>query len=256
MSATPIDKLESQLEALVEGAFARLRRGAISARDLALLLLRAMEEGAAKPGQPGSRPTAPDRYLIQLHPENATQFLARSPELSRRLAHFIANLSDESGYRLAGRPRIEILPNRELSLVDAVVTAEFSAVVSQSTKPMDALKEEDAQHRSTAPWLEIGGGDARPLEESVINIGRESDNDIVIADAYVSRYHLQLRRRGGAYTLFDINSRGGTRVNGVSLGERRLVHGDVISIGRTALVYKEARAKDLQHGTTQVMHSD
>ena len=256
MSATPIDKLESQLEALVEGAFARLRRGAISARDLALLLLRAMEEGAAKPGQPGHRPTAPDLYLIQLHPENATQFLARSPELSQRLAHFIANLSDESGYRLAGRPRIEILPNRELSLVDAVVTAEFSAVESMPTKPMKAVKEAEEQPDATAPWLEIGGGDARPLEKSIINIGRETDNDIVIADAYVSRYHLQLRRRGGAYTLFDINSRGGTRVNGVALGERRLAHGDVISIGRTALVYQGARAKDLQHGTTQVMHSD
>ena len=255
MSETPLDKLEAQMEALVEGAFARLRRGAISARDLALLLLRALEDGAASPGQRGARPTAPDLYRIQLHPEIATQFLTRSPDLTHRLALFIADLSEESGYLLAGRPQIQIIPNPELSLVDAVITAEFSTADSMPTKPMQALKETD-EPRPTAPWLEIVGGKAQPLNKSIINIGRETDNDIVIADAYVSRYHLQLRRRGGVYTLFDINSRGGARVNGAPVAERRLVHGDVISIGRTALIFKDARAKDVQHGETQAMHSD
>ena len=34
-----------------------------------------------------------------------------------------------------------------------------------------------------------------PLAQPLINIGRSQHNDIVIADAYMSREHLQLARR-------------------------------------------------------------
>ena len=256
MSENPIDKLESQLETLIEGAFARLLRRTISARDIAVLLLRALEDSAARPHEDGARPTAPDGYRIQLHPDNVDQFLARYPDLPLRLARLIVNLSEESGFRLPQAPQILIIPNHQLSLVDAVITAELSSVASMPTRRMAAVKGDEDQDQLQQPTLEIIGGDIIPLDKSVISIGRETDNDLVISDAYISRHHLQLRKRRGAYTVFDVNSRGGTRVNNVIVHEHRLASGDVVCIGHTTLIYEDSAAEDIQYGTTQVMQSE
>ena len=41
-----------------------------------------------------------------------------------------------------------------------------------------------------------------PLGEPVLNLGRALDNDIILSDPTVSRYHAQLRWRGGRYYLY------------------------------------------------------
>ena len=46
MSAKPIDRLEAQMEALIEGLFTRLFQPTTSMRDLAILLLRVMADKA------------------------------------------------------------------------------------------------------------------------------------------------------------------------------------------------------------------
>ena len=46
MSAKPIDRLEAQMEALIEDVFTRLFRPTTTMRDLAILLLRVMAEKA------------------------------------------------------------------------------------------------------------------------------------------------------------------------------------------------------------------
>ena len=71
----------------------------------------------------------------------------------------------------------------------------------------------------------------------------------VVDDRAVSRYHLQLRLRFGRYTLFDIQSQGGTLVNEVKIKEHNLQTGDVIQIGNTRLVYMEDRP--ISDGQTQ-----
>ena len=78
-----------------------------------------------------------------------------------------------------------------------------------------------------------------PLTKTVINIGRDSANDVVISDVFVSRRHVQLREHFGVYTLFDVNSRGGTLVNNAVVSEHRLQNGDVIRIGHTDVIYAD-----------------
>jgi pSer/pThr/pTyr-binding forkhead associated (FHA) protein len=90
----------------------------------------------------------------------------------------------------------------------------------------------------------VNGGAPFQITSDVINIGRMIDNDLAIDDPYVSRYHIQLRRRGSEYLLFDINSSRGTLVNGVRVREHALRSGDVIDIGRSRLIYMDDRAED------------
>ncbi len=55
------------------------------------------------------------------------------------------------------------------------------------------------------------------LDERTARIGRDIDNDVVLADPTrsVSRYHAELRFEHGAYSLVDTNSQNGIWVAGL-----------------------------------------
>ena len=78
-----------------------------------------------------------------------------------------------------------------------------------------------------------------PLVKAVINIGRRLENDLVIDDMRVSRNHAQLRAVEGHYVLFDLNSTGGTFVNGSPVRETIIYPNDTISLGGVQLVFQQ-----------------
>jgi ABC-type multidrug transport system ATPase subunit len=65
-----------------------------------------------------------------------------------------------------------------------------------------------------------------------LRIGRADDNDIVLADLSVSRYHAQLRNLGGRYEIVDLGSHNGTFLNGEPVVSRATVtEQDIVGIG-------------------------
>jgi ABC-type multidrug transport system ATPase subunit len=70
------------------------------------------------------------------------------------------------------------------------------------------------------------------LPQRVLRIGRATDNEIVVSDLSVSRYHAELRRdsRGG-YEIADLSSHNGTYVNGQRVTSAPVTEADIISIG-------------------------
>ena len=70
-----------------------------------------------------------------------------------------------------------------------------------------------------------------------ITIGREEGNSIQLNDERVSRFHLKIQRDHDDLVLTDLASTNGTRVNGEETHLRILRHGDMISVGRSQLVY-------------------
>lgn len=72
-----------------------------------------------------------------------------------------------------------------------------------------------------------------------IYIGKSSDNDIVIEDAFVSRKHLRISlQANGEYLLEDLGSTNGTFVNGNRVQQKILSSNDVVKIGETILPWK------------------
>ena len=157
MSANPLDKLERQLETRIEGAFSRLFRGSINARDIAVLLLRSMEDKATTTDGSGSIPLAPDRYTITLHPQNARHLLEHA-DLTARLAAAISEICAESGYQLGATPEVLILQDRQLDLHQARVTAEHNEARTAKTKKMRAVTDAD----DAWPGAEDGSAQVMP----------------------------------------------------------------------------------------------
>ncbi|NRQ33488.1 FHA domain-containing protein [Nonomuraea sp. NN258] len=63
-------------------------------------------------------------------------------------------------------------------------------------------------------------------------VGRGSACDLVLSDLTVSRVHAELRRDGEGWTLIDLGSLNGTRLNGWRLvGPARVRSGDEVSFG-------------------------
>ncbi|MBO4304676.1 MAG: FHA domain-containing protein [Lentisphaeria bacterium] len=75
-------------------------------------------------------------------------------------------------------------------------------------------------------------GEHISLASPEIRIGRETDNDIQLLVGGVSRYHALIRRDGSSWSIRDLGSTNGTKVNGSVIGSSVVLHGgDLILIG-------------------------
>ncbi|MCB9667625.1 MAG: GGDEF domain-containing protein [Myxococcales bacterium] len=73
--------------------------------------------------------------------------------------------------------------------------------------------------------------------QSAINIGRGGENQLVLESDSVSRRHCRIRRRGGLWTITDLNSTNGTYVNDVQIKSYALQRGDQLKVGDTIFKY-------------------
>lgn len=88
----------------------------------------------------------------------------------------------------------------------------------------------------TAP----GGEPVFALNQEVTGIGRAPDNQLVLSESFISRYHAQIRQTDDQYILVDLGSKSGTWINGSRLTPQMpqvLADGDVISFGVTGFQF-------------------
>ncbi len=94
-------------------------------------------------------------------------------------------------------------------------------------------------------------GQVFDLNQPVISIGRGPDNDIVIDDKEISRFHARLIEMDGGYIFEDLNSTNGSSVNEKpASGHMPLSPGDVIALGKLVqldfLLLPQAPADDVE----------
>nr|HID57747.1 FHA domain-containing protein [Desulfobacterales bacterium] len=70
------------------------------------------------------------------------------------------------------------------------------------------------------------------FDKPSITLGRKEDNDIVIDNMAVSGYHAKIDHIGKNYFLTDLQSLNGTFVNDRKIVSYKLMHDDVITIGK------------------------
>jgi uncharacterized RDD family membrane protein YckC len=83
-----------------------------------------------------------------------------------------------------------------------------------------------------------------PLSRTLLSIGRDPSNDVVLPDALVSRRHAVVECRGTQYVIRDCNSSNGSLVNGDRVTEQPLKDGDLLSIGTARMLFREVEVEE------------
>lgn len=78
-----------------------------------------------------------------------------------------------------------------------------------------------------------------PLTLKPLAIGAASGNDVRIGGPGVEAKHAQITATMSGYTIVDLNTKHGTRVNAEKVRERQLRNDDVIQIGAARFVFRE-----------------
>ena len=90
-----------------------------------------------------------------------------------------------------------------------------------------------------------GSRERFPLANERVTIGRSRDSDIFLPDQWLSRHHAEILKKDAAFYLHDLGSKNGTLLNGEPVhGDRRLRHGDVITLGEHVLTFSIEEVPD------------
>jgi hypothetical protein len=112
-------------------------------------------------------------------------------------------------------------------------------IFSNAERVRDAVEQTGARRRSKA--LLVVSGKRLLVPPRGAAIGRSRDCDIVLEDSGVSRRHAELRPQGTAWTIDDLGSTNGVRVNGLTIhGAHQLHSGDRIEMGSTEMLFEIA----------------
>ena len=110
--------------------------------------------------------------------------------------------------------------------------------------------------------LEITGGDRPPQRVEVgpdeaLAIGRQEDNDLVLDSRHISRHHCRVTGAGGKWTIEDLASANGVRINGKKMLTHQLASGDEIVIHPFTLnVVLPTPEPDMDDDRTVIISSD
>jgi len=79
------------------------------------------------------------------------------------------------------------------------------------------------------------------LDHDIIRAGRHPESDIFLDDITVSRRHVEIRREGSGYVVYDAGSLNGTYLNRERVDSAPLRNGDELQIGTFKLVFLTGR---------------
>lgn len=158
----------------------------------------------------------------------------KDPRLVEGLTKIFRLVASEIGVRFDGILSISLAGDPLVEMEDVRVRVQQENPVAET---QDMRESSDPESPSRAAFLIVGGTKVFTLNQAVTNIGRRLDNHLVVDDPRVSRYHAQICYVRGRFIIFDLNSTGGTYVNGQRINQSVLYPGDVISLAGLPIVF-------------------
>jgi hypothetical protein len=245
--------LESKLAGLVEGTFARAFKSEVRPVEIARKLAREMDEHRV---QSLSRTYAPNEYAVWLSPDDRAQFEGVEQDLAQDLGGYLLEHARRERIALVTRPKIEFRTDERLRLGEFGIQARLvrpagddlqqpsqgdeghTMVYSTSDRVAEQLAEPDP--RRARARLRVNGR-VHPVSSGGAMLGRSRDCDVIIDDANVSRHHAEIRPSGGSWTVRDLGSTNGIKVNGRRVDPQRpqsLKRGDELEIGTSHVTFE------------------
>ena len=237
--------LESKLAGLVEGTFSRAFKSEVRPVEIARKLAREMEQHKVASL---SRTYAPNEYVVWLSPQDREQFEGYETELRRELSGYLLEHARRERIALLTRPSIAFETDEELRLGEFGIQARLvrsaeddeseepsqgdhghTMVYSTSDRLSEPLREPDPRRRGARVRVDgrtsvVGSGGAV--------LGRSREADIQVDDPNISRRHAELRPSGASWTVRDLGSTNGVKVNGRAIGAAHpLESGDRLDVG-------------------------
>jgi hypothetical protein len=191
----------------------------------------------------------PHAYSVILHPDDRAAFADVERDLVRELAEVVTQHSERESYRLSEPVVVVLRENGEakrgsITVVPSLVTAptptqpRTDANEAVTIQPIAASMATPIVGAITAA-VTTPDGVRHLLDNERVTIGRQAGCTIVIRDTNISREHAQLRRRPNGWTVRDLGSTNGTKLNGVRIeDEQLLADGDVIMLGAIKVMFE------------------
>jgi len=227
------DKFEKGVERAVNGVFARTFKSRVQPVEIASALRRELDDRAAVLSR--ARTLVPNHFVVTLSPDDHDRLAEWEDALGDELAATTVEHADKQRYAFVGPVTVTLDRDErlEVGLFDVASQTVKGAVAPASSRTSTAGR----------PVIEVDGR-AFVLTGPVTSLGRGSDADIVLDDNGVSRRHAELRVDGSSgRTVLSVLDLGST--NGTFVGEHQITHqtlqaGDVVSLGHTRIVVRDA----------------
>ncbi|MBI3168462.1 MAG: FHA domain-containing protein [Chloroflexi bacterium] len=228
-------EIESRLQTLIEVDLLKVLPGRRVEDVIVQKLATAIQQNRIVEG---GVTTIPDVYMLALNPETAKTWM--DERLLTVILNSITTVAHEAGFKFTISPTVTVTTDDRIHITDVEITTShrIETMAETNATPLDTGSLEAAGEKIPEnSFLIVEGVKIYPLTLPVVNIGRRLDNQLVIDDPRVSRNHAQLRAIKGRFVVFDLNSTGGTFVNGQRTSQSVLYPGDVISLAGVALIF-------------------
>ena len=232
-----LDRIESNLRALFEDKLFKMFKWGHQKPEIVRNFILTMRNNQKE--QQDGRVFLPD--LLQIHvAEKDFEAWSIHHDTLEKLASSVHQSFLQEGYHFFNPLQINITENQSLLEKDYKISSHFAD--EPSNLPDTSAIECPPQNQERIPipknaCFVVGGKSNFPLDKAILNIGRHSDSDLILADPHVSRHHAQLRVISGQFVIFDTGSTGGVFINGKKVTQASLQSGDVVRIGLANLIY-------------------
>jgi hypothetical protein len=205
-----------------------------------------------------ARVYVPNEYTVFLSSRDRTKLEGYERSLEQELSGYLLEHARRRSYDLLTRPAVEFKTDERLRLGEFGIQtrlvkppAREGEAPSQGeeghTMVYSAVKEKGAPQASpdrgdeaiVATRAIVSLDDRRyVLEGPRATIGRSKEAECVLSDPNISRRHAELRRAAsGDWTIADLGSTNGVKVNGRRVSSSRLSPGDQVTLGTTTFLF-------------------
>ena len=206
---------------MVDGVFTRAFKGNVRPIELGRRLLREIDDNRSVDVK--GRRIVPNAFAITLSAEDHASFESIEDALVSELTEAAREYARDEGYHFMG-------PVSVVLRVDSDLKAGRFGISSQMKEPVRG---------ESSATLVLPSGERLPLTDKVVSFGRHPECTVVVNDSNVSRRHAEIHPSGRGYTVTDLGSTNGTKVNGIGInGDRALNDGDIVSLGTTHIRYE------------------